>query len=405
MPARPANDTPNDATDGSVNDTEATRADALRALGILDTPREDRYDRIVRLAQQLFDVPMAAVNFIDGDRQWTKAEVGLDGLESTTAPDTMCRTTVQQSGPLVVEDLVQDRRFRDNAFVAADPHVRFYAGQPLQAPGGERVGSLCIMDTAPRRLSAKQQELLTEMGRWVERELTLQAELDQAAQVQQVLMPRTVPHLPGCSLAGRCVPTRAIGGDFYTWHTLPDGRLQLHVADVMGKGIPAALIAASVRAMLMGAAQFNDQRQTVRRTAAAAQALLEDTGAFVTAFSARFDPATGLLEYVDMGHGLAFVLSADGYRRLERSGPPLGVLPDVEWDLHSTVLAPGETLVVVSDGFLDFFPTLEDTLEQVARAGLHRLPPQELVERAVSFARAQGHPDDVTVVALRREHA
>ncbi|MEX5294443.1 SpoIIE family protein phosphatase [Kocuria sp. CPCC 205268] len=378
------------------------RVRALHALNVLDTPREQRYDRIVQLAQRMFDVPMVAVNLIDADRQWTKAEAGLDGLENTSTTDSMCRHTVQRPGALVVTDTTADDRFRDNVFVRRDPHVRFYAGHPLEAPGGERIGSLCMHDTKPRSLSADERTLLQEMAGWVERELALQNELDRAAQVQQVLMPRTAPRVDGYELAGRCVPTQAIGGDFFAWHLLDDARLQLHVADVMGKGIPAALIAASVRAMLVGAAQFNDQNRAFARVAQASQDLLADTGAFVTAFSARLDPATGRVEYVDAGHGLAFVFTAEGYRPLERSGPPLGVFPDDTWQLRSTVLEPGETLVVISDGFLDFFPTLEETLEQAVGASIPELPVAEVVDRAVAFAQAQGHPDDVTVVALRR---
>ncbi|GAA1748888.1 PP2C family protein-serine/threonine phosphatase [Kocuria aegyptia] len=276
------------------------------------------------------------------------------------------------------------------------------AGQPLAAPGGERIGSLCLLDTRPRTLSADERTLLQEMAGWVERELALQSELDRAAQVQQVLMPRTAPRVDGYEPAGRCVSTQAISGDFFAWHLLDDEQLQLHVADVMGKGIPAALIAASVRAMLVGASQFNDQHKAFARVAVASQELLAETGAFVTAFSARLDPATGRVQYVDAGHGLAFVFSADGYRRLARSGPPLGVFPDDVWDLHSTVLEPGETLVVVSDGFLDFLPSLEETLDRAVGAEIHGLPVAELVDRAVAFARVQGRPDDVTVVALRR---
>lgn len=381
---------------------EASRVRALHDLNVLDTPREERFDRIVRLARTMFEVPMAAVNLVDAHRQWTKAEAGLPGLENTAADDSMCRYTVQQTDALVVPDTTTDPRFRTNRFVTDGTGIRFYAGQPLHAPGGEAVGSLCLFDTRPRTLTAREQEMLAEMGRWVETELAHQAELDRAAEVQQVLMPHTTPALAGYQLAGRCLPTHSIGGDFYTWHTLPDGNLQIHVADVMGKGIPAALIAATVRAMLIGAAQYNDQHEALHRAAAASWEMLNDTRAFVTAFSARLHPATGRVEYVDAGHGLAFVLSAGGYRRLEHSGPPLGIFPDSTWQTRTTILAPGETLVVASDGFLDFFPTLEETLAHARRAQLHRLSAERLVERATAFARAQGHPDDVTVLALRR---
>jgi hypothetical protein len=388
---------------GSSPAADAARADALHALDILDTPREERFDRIVRAARAVFDVPMVALNFIDMDRQWTKAEAGLPGLENTPLEEAMCWTTVRKGDVLVVPDASADDRFSDYPFVASDPNIRFYAGQPLRASGGEPVGSLCILDTKPRQLSDKETQVLAEMGRWVEQELELQRELDHAAEVQRVLLPHTVPDLPGYQLAGRCVPSRALSGDFFYWHALPDGKLQLHVVDVMGKGIPAALIAASLRATLVGAARFSDQGLAFHRAAVASEQLLSDAGSFGTVFSARLEPSTGRIDYVDAGHGLAFVFSADGYRRLHRSGPPMGALPDQQWEVHGTVLEPGETLVVVSDGFLDFFATLDETLEQARAAGIVALPPEELVERAVAYAGMKGHEDDITVVALRRE--
>lgn len=379
------------------------RTEALNALKILDTPREERYDRVVRLACRLFDVPMAAINFIDTDRQWTKAEAGLAGLSETPLADSLCRQTVQQPSTLVIPDARHDDRFSGNRFVRQDPHVRFYAGEPIAAPGGERVGSLCILDTKPRQFSSREQEILHELAVWVERELVIQRELDRAAQIQQMLMPREAPELPGYELAGYCLPTQDIGGDFFGWQELNDGSVQLHVADVMGKGIPAALIAASVRAMLVGASQFNDLHGTVHRVAAASEPLLSDAGSFVTAFSARLDPATGRLDYVDAGHGLAAVFRPDGYRRLKASGPPLGVLPGQRWQVHTTMLAPGETLVVASDGLLDFFPTLEETLDQMHRLNVRARPAAEMVANVMSFAKARKHSDDVTVVVLRRD--
>lgn len=379
------------------------RVHALHALNVLDTPREQRYDRIVRLAQRMFDVPMVAVNLIDADRQWTKAEAGLDGLENTPPGDSMCRHTVERPDALVVNDTTADDRFRDNVFVRSDPHVRFYAGQPLEAPGGERIGSLCLLDTRPRTLDAEQRTLLQEMAGWVERELALQHELDRAAQVQQVLMPRTAPRVDGYELAGRCAPTQAIGGDFFAWHLLEDRRLQLHVADVMGKGIPAALVAASVRAVLHGASRYNDQQETINRVGAAAEKMLADTATFVTVLSARLHPATGAVTYVDAGHGLAVIFDPHGeHRRLLSFGPPLGAVSGTTWDAHSETLAPGETLLVVSDGFLDYFPDIPTAVAKAGEVARTSATAQELVACLTAYALAHGLEDDATALALRR---
>jgi serine phosphatase RsbU (regulator of sigma subunit) len=311
----------------------------------------------------------------------------------------MCAHAVQSDATLVVEDAGADPRFAEGKFVADG--VRFYAGHPLHAPSGEPIGSLCILDTEPRELSGRDQEVLAALAGLVEREVALAGELGRAAQVQQMLMPRSSPEIPGFQLAGRCEPARSVGGDFFSWQRLPDGALQIHLADVMGKGIPAALIAASLRAVLLGASQFNDQLTTVEKVAAASQDLFGETETFATLFSARLDPDSGALQYVDAGHGLAFILPAAGpLRPLPGTGLPLGVLPDDTWTLGREQLSPGETLMVVSDGMLELFPSIDEAL---AHAGDHRLlDAGQLVEAYVSYARDHQHKDDVTVLALRR---
>ncbi|MGQ1838630.1 PP2C family protein-serine/threonine phosphatase [Kocuria turfanensis] len=384
---------------------EGARVAALRALGVLDTPREDRYDRLVALTQRIFAVPMVAVAFVDTHRSWIKAEVGMGALQEGPRREMFCHCTVESDDTLVVSDAAADPDFAHLPVVVGAPEMRFYAGHPLRSAGGYPVGTLCVMDTVPRAFTDRDRELLVELAGVVERELVQQRDLEQAGRIQQMLMPRTTPEMAGYELAGAWEPAGVIGGDFFAWQTLQDGNLQVHVADVMGRGIPAALIAASLRAVLVGASRYNDQTQAITRAAAATQDLLQEAGSFVTAFSARLHPTTGRVEYIDAGHGLAFVNGPAGYRRLESSGPPLGVFPDSTWRTRTTVLDPGETLVVISDGYLEFFPSLEDALAQVIDAGLGQLPAQELVDRVAAFARTRGHADDVTVVALRRDTA
>ena len=113
---------------------EEQRREALASLQILDTPREERFDRLVRLTQKMFDVPIAMVSLIDDDRHWNKSEVGLDGapLEYPRS-ESMCSHTIQGDAALVVTDPEHDERFRRLAGVTGDPGVRFYAGQPIRA--------------------------------------------------------------------------------------------------------------------------------------------------------------------------------------------------------------------------------------------------------------------------------
>lgn len=385
-----------------IDHQEQARVVALHDLKILDTPREERYDRVVRIAREVFQVAAAAVNLIDTERQFTKAEAGLPGLVHTPRTDSLCNHTVARDAPLIVPDATTEELFRGNPFVTTDPPVRFYAGQPLHAPGGEAVGSLCLVDHHPRQLSDREQRLLAELAGWVERELAAQGELDRAEQIQQMLMPKTDPALPGWEIAGRCTAAQSIGGDFYDWFRNGD-RLQLTLADVMGKGIPAALLSASVRAVLRGTFQYNEPAQAIARATGALDPLLEEAGAFVTVFTARLSSTTGVLEYVDAGHGLALVLGPDGaHRRLETSGPPLGAVPGTQWRIHTTVLEAGETLLVVSDGFLDYFADIDEAIASAAAANATAATAAELVERCTGYARSAGLDDDSTVLALRR---
>lgn len=130
---------------------EAERLQALRDLCLLDTPPEERFDRVVRFAAEQLDVPIALVSLIDGDRQWFKSKVGLETLE-TGRDVSFCGHAIMQSELFVVEDARLDSRFADNPLVTGDPGVRFYAGAPLRAKNGERIGTLCVIDRVPRTL-------------------------------------------------------------------------------------------------------------------------------------------------------------------------------------------------------------------------------------------------------------
>ena len=303
--------------------TEESRLRALAALNILDTPREERFDRLVRLAQRMFDVPMAMVSLIDQDRQWNKAEVGLGHRDDVPRSASMCDHTIRGDEALVVTDPVHDPRFASYPGVAAEGGVRFYAGQPLHAPGGARVGSLCIVDTRARTLDDNQLAILRELADFVETELARTDELDRAGELQRTLLPRRTPHLPGYDVAGVCLPASAVGGDFFDWHALGDD-FQVVIADVMGKGIPAAIIGASVRSVLRGASRFNDVEVAVNRAAAALESDLFETSTFVTLLAARLDPSSGTLTYVDAGHGIAGIVTPRRHRppvRVRRPAP------------------------------------------------------------------------------------
>jgi diguanylate cyclase (GGDEF)-like protein len=149
---------------------EERRLAALHALNILDTDREERFDRITRLAQRIFGAQGAQVNLIDEDRLWFKSSQGFGG-EEMARELTFCAHAILDPGTTVVGDARDDSRFADNPFVLEDPNIRFYAGQPITAPGGEPVGTLCIFDDAPRDAAGFDQEALRELGAMAEAEI------------------------------------------------------------------------------------------------------------------------------------------------------------------------------------------------------------------------------------------
>jgi len=153
----------------SLHPEEQTRLEAVHELGVLDTPPEERFDRITRVACALFDVPISLVSLVDANRQWFKSCVGID-LRETPRAISFCAHAILGQDTLVIPDTAADPRFADNPFVTGDPHVRFYAGRPLVA-GGMPVGTLCLIDTRPRELDGEELSHLDDLAGWAEHEL------------------------------------------------------------------------------------------------------------------------------------------------------------------------------------------------------------------------------------------
>ncbi len=151
---------------------EAARLQTLQEYGILDSPPEEAFDRIIALATQLFNVPIALVSLVDMDRQWFKACFGLD-IRQTGRELSFCAHAILHDDVFVVTDALLDPRFKDNSLVTGPPHIRFYAGAPLRTPSGHNLGSLCVIDTKPRDFSANQCTLLSDLAAIVVDEMEL----------------------------------------------------------------------------------------------------------------------------------------------------------------------------------------------------------------------------------------
>jgi GAF domain-containing protein len=149
---------------------ESLRLSSLRAMCILASPPEDRFDRLTRLAASIFQVPISVCSLVDDKRQWFKSTSGLDTSE-TPREISFCGHAILGEEIFVVEDASKDLRFADNPLVVGEPHIRFYTGAPLRLSNGVSLGTLCIIDHQPREFSDDQLKSLEDLARIAEQEL------------------------------------------------------------------------------------------------------------------------------------------------------------------------------------------------------------------------------------------
>jgi len=154
-----------------IPENEQKRLAALRSLCILDTPSDERYDRLTRIARRIFGVPIALISLVDLDRQWFKSHVGVE-VSETPRDISFCGHAIQGKDVFIISDASKDERFADNPLVKGPPHIRFYAGCPLRIDDLP-MGTLCIIDQKPRILTHEEIEALRDLAGIAEHELTV----------------------------------------------------------------------------------------------------------------------------------------------------------------------------------------------------------------------------------------
>lgn len=147
----------------SAEQAEAQRMRALRETGLLDSPPEERFDRITRRAREYFGVSSSIVALIAEHRQFLKSVIGALG-QNLERESTFCNRTIRSAGPMVVCDTLTDDRFRSSPLVVGEPHIRFYAGHPLLGPGGWTIGTLCVIDQNPREFTDEDRRVLRSLA-------------------------------------------------------------------------------------------------------------------------------------------------------------------------------------------------------------------------------------------------
>jgi serine phosphatase RsbU (regulator of sigma subunit) len=234
-----------------------------------------------------------------------------------------------------------------------------------------------------------------------------------AAGVQRSLLPGVPPALDGASVAGRCFPATNVGGDCFDYVADAEGRLVLFIADVAGHSISSALLMAMGRSTLRG--QIAAGASPAAVLAATNHTMYGDlvtTELFITMFCARYDPRSGLLEYANAGHNTPLLCSGGDVVELDADGVAIGILDAVDFEEGATTMAPGDRLLLYTDGVVE---ALDANDEQFGDARLHALmladrglTPARFVEHvyAAVGAHAAGaaQQDDITLVALQAEH-
>ena len=149
------------------NDQENTRLQALGRVKVMDTLEEQAYDDITRMAATVCGTPIALITLLDDKRQWFKSRLGVQATETPLELSFCIHAIAQPDRPLVVEDTAKDERFVANPLVTGEPHIRFYAGAPLVTANGHALGTVCVLDSQPREVSAHQLEQLQFMAQQV----------------------------------------------------------------------------------------------------------------------------------------------------------------------------------------------------------------------------------------------
>ena len=265
-----------------------------------------------------------------------------------------------------------------------------YLSKPFEA-----IDFDAVLERAVRRL------LLTRQNALLRRRL--EQEMAAAAQVQADLLPSGLPSLPNFEFAVYFRPASAVSGDFYDWVLNEDGSLTFTLADVMGKGMPAALLMAMARPVMRVAGQLQMPGQALTTAHNVLAPDLERSGRFITVFHARILPERRQIIYSDAGHGLGFVRRCNGcIETLTSAGLPLGIFPDAAYVEQDVTLGPDDILVVYSDGLLEVTVSENGAPEELAAGIDCPMTAHQVLDTLLRTTRSVGElPDDLTMLAVR----
>ena len=405
--------------------------DVTRALGVT-VDLDPLLARIAAAATDVLDCERATVFLCDHAKGelFSRIATGMEGApiqEIRFGMDRGIAGDVATTGRGVnIPDPYTDPRFNPDFDRKSGFVTKSLLTLPLGGHDGKIVGVLQVLNKRGGPFSDRDERLLSALGAQagvaIERQGLLEQyavkqrierDLNIAREIQQGLLPKTPPDLPGFEVAGWNRSADETGGDCFDWLRLPGGHLAISIGDATGHGIGPALVAAEARALLRGT--LMQSRDLARVVPQINDLLGEDLreGTFVTAFIGLLDPTRSSVEYVSAGHGplLVYTAADDAFNEVPTHGLPLGLMPEVEFDPPTHVpLAPGDMLLLFTDGFFEWsrpdgeqFGT--DRLTEVVRR--HRdLPVAEIIAlvyaAVVEFSEGTKQADDCTAVIVKR---
>ena len=324
---------------------------------------------------------------------------------------------------ILVNDVQSNEAFRAMHSLVQQ-QVRMLMAAPLQTK--DDVIGLIYVDSPSliREFTADDLSMLTvlanvaairiEHARLIEVEqakVVLAKDLEQAAQIQQALLPSQAPKVPGVALAGHNAACRTVGGDYYDFIPYPDGKVAIALGDVSGKAMPAALLMTSLHARVRVLAEDPPHVAEMMMRLNRATAANCPSNRFVSFFFSVFDPASGVLTYANAGHNPPMIVRSDGrIDLLEGGGLLMGILPSAKYEAYTAQLGLGDSLLLYSDGVTEAANAAgeefeEERLAKVLQANVDKHP-HEIVDAITNAVRefSAGAPvaDDLTLVVAKR---
>ena len=359
---------------------------------------ETRMGRVAQLVRHLFKVDHVLIRLVGADGNWIRMESGTPVPEKKDGT-ALCDFTLVRDDILEVTNVDTDPRIQSEDLLNNTPELKSYVAHSLQNDTGEHVGVLCAWNAKPRKFTIEELALFEDVVYWVQREIMTAREYQRAVQIQRGLLPNQSIEIPGYDIKGYFRPANLISGDFYDWYECTNG-MEFSLADVMGKGVGSAILAATVRAVLRAGSRDHSPGEAIGIAAEILEGDFIRSNSFVTLIHGRLNASSGVITYADAGHGLSLLIKKDGtLLQLTSENLPLGTGLSNQWEDKKISLESGDTFLTASDGILEISDYGMDQMGQIVNSSASA---QEVVDQIAKLLVDRSIPDDVTILVLRR---